>query len=563
MNTRIRHIALANAVRFDGKASVGAVLGKIISEDPKLRTEVEALKKTISCIVEEVNKISCEKQLEELQKDAPELLEESPKPAPKGLKPLPNAEKGKVIMRFAPSPSGPLHIGHAYVLSLNSEYCRMYNGKLIIRIEDTNPSSIYEPAYKMIEDEAQWVTDNNVFKVVIQSERLGTYYDHCHKLIEKGGAYVCTCDSEEFKKLCLEKKECPCRSLAHEKQVERYHNMFVSYEPGEAVVRMKTDMRHKNPAMRDFPLMRINEDSHPRVQKKHRVWPLMNLAVAIDDHEMGITHTIRAKDHMDNERRQKYIYDFFEWIMPEHIYVGRINFEDLKISASESRRLIEEGVYSGWDDIRLPFFSALQRRGFCAEALRKYAIEIGITQTDKSVTASEYFTHLNALNKDIIDSETNRYFFIPEPVEIIIEKAPKLTPTLKLHPEFPKRGKRTFETHNLFYISEKDFDSLKTDTLYRLMDCFNFRKKGQKFEFHSLDVETYRNEGEKILHWLPVDDTIVKVRVEMPDATFHEGYGEGSLKKLRPGLVIQFERFGFCRFDRQDADKLIFWFLHK
>lgn len=85
-----------------------------------------------------------------------------------------------------------------------------------------------------------------------------------------------------------------------------------NYKVGEAVLRFKSSMQDSNPAMRDFPLARINESEHPKQKKKYRVWPLMNLAVSVDDIELGMTHIIRGKDHMDNAKRQKKIFDILE-----------------------------------------------------------------------------------------------------------------------------------------------------------------------------------------------------------------------------------------------------------
>ena len=99
------------------------------------------------------------------------------------------------------------------------------------------------------------------------------------------------------------------------------------YKQGEAVARVKTDITHKNPAMRDFPIARINESEHPRQGKKYRVWPLMNLSVFADDVESGMTHTLRGKDHADNAKRQEYMYNYLEKPIPFTLFQGRINAE--------------------------------------------------------------------------------------------------------------------------------------------------------------------------------------------------------------------------------------------
>ena len=131
-------------------------------------------------------------------------------------------------------------------------------------------------------------------------------------------------------------------------------------------------MQHNNPAMRDFPLFRINNDEHPKTGKEFRVWPLMNFSVAIDDMDLGITHALRGKDHADNAKKQAFIHKALGVPTPEAVSVGRINFtEGVEVSCSKVKPKVESGFYNGWDDIRLPFMKALKRRGFQAEALRR------------------------------------------------------------------------------------------------------------------------------------------------------------------------------------------------
>jgi glutamyl-tRNA synthetase len=558
MEELIKKYALQNAVRFNGKANPGAVIGKILGEKPELKKKVGEIAKKVNKIIKEINSLSLEEQRSLLEKEAPELLKERKREKKRELPNLKNVKN--LVMRFEPSPSGPLHVGHAYVLSLNSEYCRKYNGKLILRIGDTNPEKIYEPAYKLIEEDAKWVTKDNISKVIIQSGRLEIYYRYMEELLKLEKAYVCTCKPERYKELILKQEACPCRELAKEEQLERWKKMFKGYKQGEAVIRVKTDLNDKNPAMRDFPVFRINDSKHPKKGKKYRVWPLMNMAVTVDDIETKVTHVIRAKDHHDNAMRQKYIYDYLGKKFPEAIFVGRINFEGMPVSCSKIRPLIENKTYTGWDDIRIPFLEALKRRGYRPEAFIHYSIDVGISLNDKTVTKNEFFKTINAFNKDVIDEKSYRYFFIWKPKEILIDGAPSRDIEIDLHPD-NKKGGRRFRTKNRFYITEDDFKSLKEDKLYRLMDCLNFVKKKNKLVFDSLEYEKYKGKGEKIIHWLPKED-VVKVDVLMPDNKLVKGLGEKGLKELKVGEVCQLERFGFCRLDKK-GDKLGFWFAHK
>ena len=557
MDKTILKYALQNAIRYNGKANPGNVIGKVIGEHPELKKQTKELAKKVQEVVKKVNSLDLDAQTKELRKVAPEMLEEK-KVEKRELKDLPNAEKGNVVMRFEPSPSGALHIGHAYVLSLNSEYCRRYDGKLILRIADTNPENIYEPVYKMIPHDARWVTKDNVSKVINQSSRLGSYYDVVEKLIDMDKAYVCTCDPEEFRKLIFKKQACPCRIQIPQKNHELYNRMFSDFKPGEAVVRIKTDLDHPNPALRDWPAMRINDHEHPKTGTTQKVWPLMNLAVAVDDHDMGITHTIRAKDHIDNERRQKYIFDYMGWEMPEHVYVGRINFEDISISANDTRKLIEYKKFSDWDDIRLPFLPALRRRGYQPEAFIKYALDVGVTQNDKKVSKEEFYMQLNHFNKEIIEPKAYRYFFISNPVKIKIENAPKQSIKLDLHPT-NRKGGRKFKTKDEFYIEKGDLALIKDGDLIRLMGCLNFVKKKNKFIFDSPDYNIFKKKGKKIIHWLPVSKGLARVSLLMDNGKLIKGIAEDSVKKIKKNSIIQFERLGFCRCDAPKK----FWFTHR
>jgi len=558
----IRLYALQNAIKYNGQAQIGAVLGKILGEFPEQKKDVPALKKRIEKILKEVNVIPVEKQTAELREKAPELLEK-PKTEEKELKDLPDAVSGKVVMRFAPSPSGALHLGRAIVLSLNYLYVQKYKGKLILRLEDTNPEGIFKEAYKLIEEDAQWLTKKGVNKTIIQSDRLGSYYDCIEKLVKKGVAYVCTCEQDAFRELIMKCTACPCRNLSVEENHLRWNKMFGEFKPGEAVVRIKTDVNHKNPAMRDWPAARINDHTHPRTGTEHRVWPLMNLAVAVDDHELGVTHSIRGKDHADNEKRQKYVFDAMGWKPPVQLYIGRINFIGMDLSTRQTKLDIENGKYSGWDDIRLPTLRALSKRGYQQDAFLRYAQEMGISLTDKTVSSEEFFKIIDAFNRDIIDPVAKRFFFVNNPVKIIVEGAPEQTVKLQKHPSNKKLGERTMKSSNAFLISSDDFAGIKANNLYRLMECINFTKKGSKLAFSSTTVDEFREKGDKIMHWLPESHELLNVEVVMPDKSIVKGLGEPALSELKVGEIIQFERRYFARLDEKKGNTLIFWYLHK
>ncbi len=554
--------ALENALKHEGKANPKAVVGSVIGESPESKKDMKNTAKLVEQAVQKINKLSLQEQ-KELAKKYPEIFEKKHSKPKDELKELEDVPKTGVIMRFAPSPSGPMHIGHALTGGLTSLYVEKYFGRFILRIEDTNTDNIYLPAYDLLPNDAEWIF-GNVSEVWVQSDRMQIYYNYIEKFLEQGNTYVCTCSQEAFKKIITQKKACPCRELPKKEQKERWKKMLDTngFKEGDAVIRFKTDVEHKNPAMRDFPLARINTGDHARQGFKYRVWPLMNLSVFVDDVEAGMTHIIRAKDHADNAKRQEFMYNALKKQIPKSYFVGRINFLDMELSTTKTKEKIEKGEFLGWDDIRLPFLGALKRRGYQAEAFKEYSKRIGISLTDKTVSKEEFFKNLDAYNKDIIDKRANRYFFVHDPIELSIKDFPETQLELKLHPDEPKRGVRKFDAGEHFLIAREDFEKIKDGEIVRLMDCLNFSKDGYECRFDSLGYEKFKEKGSLIIHWLTQKDN-VETEILMPDGTIKKGLAERNVLQEQEGFVVQFERFGFCRLDKKEDDKLTFWFAHK
>ncbi len=392
---------LKNAISHKGKAYSGAVISGLFNEGLK-KEDVKKTMPKVQEIISEISKLSFEEQEKAFEKFKDLISEREIR---EGLPELPDVDLKKgVIMRFAPSPSGALHIGHAITACLSYDYVKKYGGKFIVRIEDTNPENIYPKAYNLIKKDSDFLF-NKEEDFVIQSDRMDLYYSYAVALIEKGSAYVCECDGDEFRDFAKKKKNCLCRIKSIERNIKDWENMLnkKGFGEGEAILRFKTPdalggMAHKNPAMRDFPLARINETKHPRQSKKYRVWPLMNLSVAVDDIEMGMTHIIRAKEHRDNSERQKMIFEVFERKFPWTGFLGRIHFDDMELSASQITKDIESGKYSGWDDPKLPTIQALMKK-YKPEAFWRFSEHRGLSEVDKHLQKAEYFRLLDEFNK--------------------------------------------------------------------------------------------------------------------------------------------------------------------
>lgn len=398
---KIRAYALKNAVAYNGKAIQGNVISALFNEGLK-KTEVGKYIKKISEIISEVNKLSLNEQEKEFGVLRKQIHERHGR---EGLPELPNAKIGKVRMRFRPAPSGPLHIGHLISNVISSLYVKEYGGKFYVIIDDTDPETALLDAYKKLKEDCDWVF-GNVCKYINASDRMQLYYSYIEKLIRKKSAYVCTCSQDKFKQYVSEKKNCPCRKLSVKDNLERWKKMLdkssKAFKQGEAVVRFKSSMKNKNPAMRDFPLARINLTKHPLQGNKYRVWPLMNLSVAVDDIELKMTHVIRGKDHMDNAERQKMIYKALgkEKQFPWTGFIGRIKFTDLILSKRKITELINKGEFSGYEDERLPTVASLRKRGYKPQAFWKFAERQGLNDVDKVMSGKDFFQLLDSFNKE-------------------------------------------------------------------------------------------------------------------------------------------------------------------
>ena len=572
----IRKLALLNAVRHDGKAQTGSVIGKLLAEKPELRSKAKEFARLVGEVVQEVNSLSLSEQKGIVEERWPEALVREKVEEEKRLPPLPNVDKyAEVVTRFSPNPDCVLHLGSARAIVLCYEYARMYKGKFILRFEDTDPK-LKRPVlefYDRIREDLAWLgcKPNEEY---IQSDRIPIYYKYAESLLKDGYAYVCTCDREQFREKSLANEPCECRGLSSEEHLKRWKRMLEGgYREGEAVVRVKTDLNHPNPAVRDWPALRVIDSKkypHPRVGSKYYVWPLYNLACGIDDHLMGVSHIIRGKEHLTNEVRQKYMYKHLGWEYPEAIHYGRLKITGASLSKSKIVEGMRTGVYKSWDDPRLATFAALRRRGITPEAIKKLIVDVGPKTSDVVLS----WENLYAYNRKILDPKADRYFFVHNPTQLTVKKIPKaFTVKLRLHPDYPERGFREYtitpdgaDNAVALWVSRSDMDALKAGKIVRLMGLFNVKVErtdaySVEASFVSEPYEEARKAGAPLIHWIPIGADL-PCQVVMPDATVAEGIAESACKGLKPDDIIQFERFGFVRIDEVDM-KLTAYYAHR
>jgi len=554
-----RKYALQNAVLHGGKANQGAVIGKLMAEMPELRSNPKEVMPGVKAVVESVNSLSPEQQRIELETLAPELLEKKKREKRTGLDDLEGVNENGVVMRFAPGPSGPLHIGHTRAAILNDEYVKRHGGRYFIRLEDTNPAKIDPEAYDTIFEDLDWLGLEYTDKA-IQSDRFDVYLEHARKLIGLGQAYICDCDVEAWRAKKASSRPCPHRSLAPGAQLAAWDRMLDgSYPEGAASMVVKTDLAHPNPAVRDFVAFRIVEAPHPRTGTKYRVYPTYNFSVAVDDHLMGMTHVLRGKDHLNNTIRQQYVYRYFGWDEPAFIHYGWVSIEDTLLKTSAIREGIGKGEYTGWDDVRLGTLKAMAKRGIRPDAFRRYWTEVGIKEVDIRFS----WETLYAYNKELVDPEAMRYFFVNDPRRLTITGVNVLQGSAPLHPDRPELGSREVRLEGRgsveLLVPAGDIDALQPGSLVRLKDLGNVELAGDGTARYVGDDLSVLKQGAKIVHWAPVDG--METSVLMPDGRTLKGTSEPGLGS-QDGKVVQLERFGFVRIEA-DGDSIRGFFAHK
>ncbi len=539
--------SLKNAIEF-GKTDAGKILPKLFQHGLE-KDKIKEVMPKINEIIKKVNSLSKEEREKEFLKYSKYVKEREEEE--KKLGELSNV-RGKPVLRIAPFPSGALHLGNAKTFLLNAIYAERYKGKLILVMDDTIGSiekPIEKEAYELIIQALKWLGIKYDKKIIYKSDRLDIYYKYAEELIKKDKSYVCHCSADELREMRAKGKECACRQFPVDIQMKRWKDMFEARE-GEATLRIKTDMKHPNPAFRDRVLFKISERKHPRVGNKYSVWPTLEMSWAIDDHLLGITHIIRGNDLMIESDMERYIWDVFNWKNIEIIHTGFVRIEgtEAKISKSKAREEVKSGKFIGWDDPRTWSMQSLERRGIKAEAIREFVKEIGLNKQDITVPIDSLY----AINRKIVDFKANRYYFVEAPVKIDITTSHKLKNIeIPIHPE--KKEKRKVKVTKSILVSSSDFNELKGEEV-RLLHLFNVNLNREA------KITSFENKEIPKIQWVSGG---VNARVLMPNGEWISGLAEPAIKKLKKDEIIQFERFGFVKYDRKNKDFYEFWFAHR
>jgi len=558
LNEAIRKYCLKNAVDYNGKCSPKAVIPKIIYEFPEEKRNIKKIIEKVERTCDRINSMSIKEQKKELEFLAPEILVEKKVKEKYKLPDLTNAVNGRVITAFPPNPSKHLHIGHAKTIVINYELAKKYDGKFILRIEDSNPKEVKKEYYESIINDVKWLAPPD--EIIYISDNFDYYHGLMKKLILEKNAYVCTCDKETISENRWNKRECNCRRNSIKKNMELWEKMFSHFKEGDAVLRLKGDMGSKNTVMRDPTIARIINKKHPRTRKNHKVYPTYDFPTAVEDAK--ITHRYRSKEFELRKELQELIRYYLNLKQPKIYEIARFNINGSTTKGREIRELIKNKIVNGWDDPRLVTLKALRKRGILPEAIKEFVIESGISKTEGEID-------LNVLlntNRKIIDKKANRYFFVPNPIKLFISKLKPQKIMAKLHPE--KNEKRILNINDEVLISKNDLKYLKEGEEVRLKDAFNVRILNIMDDaINSTLSENQTLEHSKKLQkiqWVPSNSNI-KIRVIEPHLLFVngklnknslkivEGVGEININSVKINEIVQFERYGFCKKENKNT----------
>jgi len=547
LSKEIMAYVLQNAIEFD-KADASKILPKLFQHGLG-KKDIGEIMPLIHKIVKEVNSMNQDKRKKAFSKLKGIVKKREEKE--RFLPPLKDSEKkSKITFRAAPFPSGALHIGNAKIFILNSLYAEKYDGRLILVMDDTIGSAekpLLAEGYDLIKEAFEWLGIKYNEPIIYKSNRLKIYYKFAKELIKKDKAYVCHCSVDDLRKNRKIGTECSCRQFPQKIQLARWKEMFNTRE-GKATLRIKTNMQDPNPAFRDRVLFKISEREHPLTGDKYKVWPTLEMSWAIDDHELGVTHIIRGNDLAIETDMENYIWDIFGWKHAETIHTGIVSIKEIgaKLSKSKARKEILSGEFVGWDDPRTWSIQSLKRRGILSQAIKQFIREIGLNKQDITIPIESLYS----INRRMVDGHADRYSFVENPIELKIKDRPRAKLIdVPIHPD--KQEMKKVKAGKI-YISKKDFDKYKGEEI-RLLHLYNIKLKDNS------KITSTENKKIQKINWVSES---VPVSILMPDGKTVVGIGEANISKIKREELIQFERFGFCKYDGKKKGAYHFWFAH-
>nr|CDS31147.1 glutamyl tRNA synthetase cytoplasmic [Hymenolepis microstoma] len=497
---------------------------------------------------------------------------------------LPGSEMGKVVVRFPPEASGFMHIGHAKAALLNYHYKQIFNGKLILRFDDTNPAkenAAFEEA--ILEDLPRLGVKWDDF--TFTSNYFDKMIDLCTQMIKDRKAYADDTDAETMRAQREERKESACRNNSVEKNLAMWKAMQEGTEAGlKTCIRAKIDMSSDNGAMRDPTIYRCKLEPHIRTGTKFKVFPIYDFACPIVDSLEGVTHALRTSEYNDRNDQYYWMCDALNIRRPQVIDFSRLALQSTLLSKRKLTWFVDQGLVSGWDDPRMPTVRGILRHGLTPEGLRQFILAQG---SSKSTGIMEW-DKIWAFNKKVIDPVAPRYTglnlqngLVPVHVKGQNKDETKQTP---LHPKNADIGEKTLVVAPTVLVEQADAECFVEGDNVTFVNWGNLRickvlKKGDRIE--SVDAELNLEDTDyKKTHkvtWLADPTTVKHAEKDLSQLTplscltygpliskpiigkeekfeefvnresvSMENYlGDPQLRNLKKGDIIQLQRKGF------------------
>lgn len=544
----IRKHAVKNAHDY-GKADLKSIVGKIIAEQPDVKKDMKTFMQKAKEICAEVNELS----KDEIEKEFSSYEYETKSEKEREWS-IQNAITGQVVTRYSPEPNGYMHIGHAKTVFINEIISEKYNGKQILKFDDTNPKTCEQRFVDSIINDCQWL--NAKFdKIVFVSDIMDKIIEYGAKLIDEGKAYVCTCDTETIKRNRINSTECSCRKRTVEENGELWNKMNRDIEEGKAIVRFKGNMKSSNTVMRDPAIFRIIDAVHYKLGTKYRVWPTYDFENPISDSVYGVTHVLRSKEFELRAELHNSILRAVNLKPIVYYEYARLSLEGYPVSKRLIRPYVENGFFTGYDDPRLVTIAGLRRRGIPQHAIKAFTLSFGMSKQEVKTDLKK----LIAETRKYYDPIAKRYFGVRNPKMITIEGLDSGHVSVKFHPH-KNMGSRMMRYSEKLYIDENDYNALRKGDTVRLKDLSNIEIIGND-RARLLADQSIKKDMKKI-QWVNADDCI-KCELWVLDKPFIDGMpNEKSLLKLnfacekastqiKEKEVVQFERVGFCIMDNK------------
>ena len=332
---------------------------------------------------------------------------------------------GRVLTRFPPEPNGYLHIGHAKSICINFGLAQRYGGETNLRFDDTNPTKEDVEYVDSIKEDIRWLGFRWA-RERYASDYFEQLYEWACKLIREGLAYVDDQTQEQLRDtrgtVTVPGANSPWRDRSVEENLDLFTRMRNGEFPdGSRVLRAKIDMGHPNMLMRDPILYRIIHATHHRTGDKWCIYPMYDFAHGQSDSIEGVTHSICTLE-FDVHRP---LYDWFIeklGIFPSHQYeFARLNLTYTLMSKRRLLELVQTGVVSGWDDPRMPTICGLRRRGYTADAIKRFAEAVGVAKRDNVIDLSLLEFYL----REDLNAKAQRRMAVLSPLKVVIENYPE------------------------------------------------------------------------------------------------------------------------------------------